>query len=172
MILPKNRDQRFTTIRRGGLLTPETHIILAIWAADCATRVLPLFELNYPNDNRPRSAIESTFAWTRGEISMTQARTAAFHSNAAASAIKGAGRFAAYSAGQAVAVAHVAAHYLGAAAYALKAIQENTNKEDSRELMKKEWEWQIDAIPEELKLLVLEDQRNRNSICWNVFFVQ
>ena len=170
MILPKIRDRRFTTIRRGGLLTPETHFILAIWAANCATRVLPLFEISHPNDSRPRAAIDSTFAWTRGEISMTQARIAAFHSNAAASAIKGAGRFAAYSAGQAVAVAHVAAHYLGAAAYALKAIQENTNKENSKELMKAEWEWQINALPEELKPLVLEDQRNRNPICWNVFF--
>jgi hypothetical protein len=31
-----------------------------VWAADCAERVLPVFEGRYPNDKRPRAAIEAT----------------------------------------------------------------------------------------------------------------
>lgn len=36
MILPKVRDCRFVTIRRGGTLTDSDHHLLALWAASCA----------------------------------------------------------------------------------------------------------------------------------------
>ena len=157
MILPNPRDPRFTTVRRGGTLTDADHRLLALWAGACAGHVLPLFEASRPGDDRPRRAIEQTTAWVRGEITMTQARVAAFHANAAARDLTGPPRFAAYAAGQAVAVAHVAAHYLGAAAYALKAAGPG------------EWAWQVDQMPPTLMALILEDQGLRNSICWNVF---
>ncbi len=44
MILPKQRDPRFITLRRGGTLTDSDHQLLAVWAAACAEHVLPLFE--------------------------------------------------------------------------------------------------------------------------------
>src|SRR6266567_7124210 len=44
MILPKDRDPRFVTIRRGGTLTDSDHQLLALWAALCAEHVLDLFE--------------------------------------------------------------------------------------------------------------------------------
>ena len=44
MILPKVRDPRLITIRRGGTLTDADHRLLALWAANCAEHVLPLFE--------------------------------------------------------------------------------------------------------------------------------
>jgi hypothetical protein len=121
MILPKKRDARFITVRRGGTLQDPDHHLLALWAADCAQHVLPLFEAVQPSDDRPRHAIELARAWTRGEVTMTQARTAAGFANAAARPFSGAARYAAYAAGQAAAVAHVAAHELGAAAYAIRA---------------------------------------------------
>jgi hypothetical protein len=74
MILPKKRDLRFITVRRGGTLQDADHHLLAIWAADCAQYVLHLFEDMQPNDNRPRQAIELVRAWARGEITMMQAR--------------------------------------------------------------------------------------------------
>src|SRR6476660_10019315 len=120
MILPKERDPRFITIRRGGTLTDSDHHLLASWAAACAEHVLHLFEEAVPSDSRPRHAIEQARAWARGEITMSQARTAAGYANAAARDLSGAARHAAYAAGQAAAVAHVAAHELGAAAYAIK----------------------------------------------------
>src|SRR5574341_1630662 len=121
MILPKKRDPRFITLRRGGTLQDSDHHLLAVWAADCAQHVLHLFEEMQPNDDRPRRAIELARAWTRGEITMSQSRAAAGSANAAAREMSGAARHAAYAAGQAAAVAHVAAHELGASAYAIKA---------------------------------------------------
>jgi len=123
MILPKQRDPRFITIRRGGTLTDRDHHLLAPWAADCAGHVLPLFEAARPDDERPRRAIELARAWVRGEVKMTVSRAAAGHANAAARDLSGGTRYAAYAAGQAAAVAHVAAHELGAAAYAIKAVR-------------------------------------------------
>src|SRR6202171_851153 len=76
VILPKDRDPRFVTIRRGGTLTDSDHRLLALWAASCAEHVLDRFESTRPEDPRPRQAIEQARAWVRGEITMSQARTA------------------------------------------------------------------------------------------------
>src|SRR6187397_611224 len=123
VILPKIRDPRFITVRRGGSLQDDDHHLLAVWAADCAEHVLHHFEQARPGDDRPRRAIDFGRAWARGEVTMTQARSAGGHANAAARDLSGAARHAAYAAGQAGAVAHVAAHELGAAAYAIQAVR-------------------------------------------------
>ncbi len=94
MILPKDRDPRFITIRRGGTLTDADHQLLALWAAACAEHVLHLFESVQPSDPRPRQAIEQARAWARGEIKMSQARTAGGHAQAAARDLSGAARHA------------------------------------------------------------------------------
>src|SRR6266702_1448089 len=121
MIFSEPRDPRLITIRRGGSLTYYHHHLLALWAATCAQHVLHLFEEAQPSDSRPRHAIELARTWTRGEITMSEARAAAGHAMAAARELSGAARHAAYAAGQAAAVAHTASHELGAAAYAIKA---------------------------------------------------
>jgi Imm-5 like putative immunity protein len=72
MILPKVRDPRFVTIRRGGTLTDSDHRLLALWAAACAEHVVELFESARPEDPRPREAIEHARAWVRGEVKMTE----------------------------------------------------------------------------------------------------
>lgn len=169
MILPKKRDPRFITVRRGGTLQDADHHRLALWAAECAQHVLPLFEAVQPHDDRPRRAIELARAWTRGEVTMTQARTAAGFANAAARELSGAPRYAAYAAGQAAAVAHVAAHQLGAAAYAIKAAQAAAPQGQSASAGRAECQWQREQLPEAIRDLVLDDQRLRNDICWSVF---
>ncbi len=169
MILPKVRDPRFITIRRGGTLTDSDHHLLAVWAAECAEHVLPLFELEKPLDARPRYAIEQARAWARGEIKMTQSRTAAGHAMGAARDLRGAARHAAYAAGQAAAVAHVAAHELGAAAYAIKAARAAAPAGQAGSAGRLECRWQREQLPEAIRELVLDDERLRNSICWCVF---
>jgi hypothetical protein len=169
VILPKVRDPRFITIRRGGTLTDTDHHLLALWAAACAEHVLPLFEAMRPEDPRPREAIALARAWTRGEITMTQARTGAGHANAAARDLTGAARHAAYAAGQAAAVAHVAAHELGAAAYAIRAAQAAAPDGEGERAGQAECQWQRDQLPDAIRALVLDDQRLRNDICWGVF---
>ena len=169
MILPKERDPRLITIRRGGNLTDSDHRLLALWAASCAEHVLDRFESVRPDDTRPRQAIDHARAWTRGEVTMTQARTAGGHAMAAARDLTGAARNAAYAAGQAAVVAHVAAHDLGAAAYAIKAARAAVPKEQSESSGRLECQWQRAQLPDEIRELVLDNQRMRNDICWSVF---
>jgi hypothetical protein len=169
MILPKVRDPRLITIRRGGTLTDADHHQLALWAAVCAEHVLPLFESTRPRDPRPRRAIEQARAWAGGEIPMTQARTAGGHAMGAARDLRGAARNAAYAAGQAAVVAHVAAHELGAAAYAIKAARAAVPACDAEATGRLECHWQRAQLPASICELVLDDQRLRNDICWSVF---
>ena len=82
---------------------------------------------------------------------------------------RGAARFAAYAAGQAACVAHVAAHELGAAAYAIKAVRAAVPTAESEAAGRRECRWQRDRLPEAIRELVLDDQRLRNAICWSVF---
>jgi hypothetical protein len=169
VILPKHRDPRFVTIRRGGTLTDSDHHLLALWASSCAEHVLGRFELVRPDDPRPRQAIEQARAWARGEIPMSQARAAGGHAMAAARTLNGPARHAAYAAGQAAVVAHVAAHELGAAAYAIKAARAAAPRGEADSAGKLECRWQRDQLAEPIRELVLEDQRLRNDICWSVF---
>ncbi len=169
MILPKKRDPRFITLRRGGTLQDADHHLLANWAADCAQHVLPFFDEIQPDDDRPRRAIEMARAWARGESTMSQARTAAGHANAAARNLTGAARYAAYAAGQAAAVAHVAAHELGAAAYAIKAARAAAPDGEAEAAGRLECAWQRAHLPSQIRDLVLDDQKLRNDICWFVF---
>ena len=81
----------------------------------------------------------------------------------------GASRHAAYAAGQAAAVAHVAAHELGAAAYAIKAAWAAAPEGAEERAGLLECRWQRDQLPEEIRALVLDDQQLRNTICWSVF---
>jgi hypothetical protein len=171
VILPKDRDPRLVTIRRGGSLTDADHHLLALWAAACAEHVLEQFELVRPDDGRPRHAIEQARAWARGEILMSKARAAGGHAMAAARDLSGPARHAAYAAGQAAVVAHVAAHDLGAAAYAIKAARAAAPRIEAESAAKLECQWQRDQLPEAIRELVLDDQRIRNAICWSVFEV-
>jgi len=169
MILPKKRDPRFITIRRGGTLTDADHHLLAFWAADCAQHVLHYFEQAQPRDPRPRNAIEFARTWARGEVNWTQARVSAFDANAAARDVSGAAREAAHSAGQAGVVGHVAAHELGAAAYAIRAVRAASPEDKREEAGRLECEWQRAQLPQKIRDLVLDDERLRNELCWFVF---
>ncbi len=100
---------------------------------------------------------------------MGQAHKAAFVANRAARETSGAAKFAALAAGQAVAVAHVAAHELGAAAYAIRAARAAAPVEEGESAGRLECRWQRDQLPEAIRELVLDDQRLRNDICWSVF---
>jgi Imm-5 like putative immunity protein len=169
VILPKERDPRFITLRRGGTLTDSNHRLLALWAAACAEHVLHRFESEQPSDPRPRYAIVQIRAWTRGEITMSQSRSAAGHAMAAARELSGAPRHAAFAAGQAAAVAHVAAHELGAAAYAIKAARAAATGGEGESAGRIECRWQRTQLPATIRELVLDDQRLRNEICWSAF---
>src|SRR5438093_11560316 len=101
VILPKDRDPRFVTIRRGGTLAESDHQLLALWAASCAEHVLDRFESARPEDTLPREAIEQARAWVRGEVTMTEAPSAGGHALAPARDLSVPARSAALAAGHA-----------------------------------------------------------------------
>jgi hypothetical protein len=157
------------TVRRGGTLTDADHRLLALWAAACADHVLPLFQAARPHDLRPHQAVEHARAWAAGEVAMMRARAAGGHAMAAARALRGAPRHAAFAAGQAAVVAHVAEHELGAAAYAIKAAGAAVPEPEADAARLRECRWQRDQLPDAIRELVLDDQRRRNELCWSVF---
>jgi len=123
-------------------------IAMAAWAADCAERVLPHFERAYPEDDRPRNAIEACRRWViTGVFQMAEIRGASLAAHAAAREAKDneAAHFAARAAGQAVATAHVPQHAYGAAYYALKAVAAAGGDAAG------EREWQAGRLPEGLR---------------------
>ena len=127
----------------------EDHRTLAIWAADCAERVLPCFKEQRPNDDRPRKAIEAARAWVREEIKVGEARTAAFAAHAAArEANEGSARQAARATGHAAATAHVPTHAPHAADYAIKAVALASTDASAAE---EERGWQYRRLPEHLR---------------------
>lgn len=164
------RDPRFVAIHRGGLLDVSRHRLLASWAADCAEHVLPLFTAQYPDDDRPRQAIETARTWSRGEATVGEAREAAFAAHAAArSAADAVAREVARAAGHAVATAHMADHELGAAAYAIKAVRLASPESDAMAAGERECRWQREQLPEAIRELVLLDEEQRNKKLWSVF---
>jgi hypothetical protein len=104
---------------------------LALWAADCAVRVLPYFEEKYPDDDRPRKAIETLHRWIdTGVFKMAVIRKASLDAHAAARKPRADGEiaacFAAHAAGQAVGTAHVPTHALASSLYGIRAVAVHT----------------------------------------------
>src|SRR6201990_2728678 len=96
--------------------------IVAAWAADCAERVLGLFETEAPGDRRPRDALARGRAFARGELDVAEQIRSRFAGSGAAQEVRiPAAVAAARAAGQAAAIPHMGAHALGSAAYAAKA---------------------------------------------------
>lgn len=132
--------------------------IVALWAADCAERVLPLFEAEAPEDDRARDAIARARAFARGELDAAgEIRRRFVAGRAAAAARTPAGAASARAAAQAAGVAHMGAHALGAAAYAAKAVQlAHPDAPDARDT---EVRWQLAHLSPEaaaaLRLLPL-----------------
>ena len=169
IIFASMRNPRLVTIRRGGTLRDADHRRLAAWAAVCAEHMLPIFERARPGDDRPRRAIEQARAWARGEITMTQAREAAYAAHAAAREAEGAAKEAARAAGHAVAVAHMADHELGAAAYAIRAVRATAPEAQRAAAGRRECRWQRGRLPAPIRALVLDDEKLRNQKCWSLF---
>lgn len=124
--------------------------LVARWAADCAERVLPLFEAEEPNDDRARDGIERARAFGRGELDTAGEIRRRFVAGRAAQSVKGpAAVAAARAAGQASGVAHMGAHALGAAAYAAKAASlAATDQELAR---REEVRWQLGQMTTDVR---------------------
>jgi Imm-5 like putative immunity protein len=125
--------------------------IVAVWAADCAERVLGLFEAEAPGDTRPREAIARTRAFGRGELDVAHEIRRRFAGGDAARQVRTpAAAAAARAAGQATAIPHMGAHALGAAAYAAKAAGLATPYR-CPDAVSEEIDWQLSSMSVEVR---------------------
>lgn len=148
------RDTRFIAVHRGGPLEKEQHYQLLQWACDCSEHVLPLF--GEPLDERLRHALQVAQEWKQGMASVGDARKASVEAHAVARDTSNAtAKAVARSVGHAVATAHMADHSLGAAWYALKAVEHAGKSRDA------ERKWQDDLLPSEIKELVITSRARK-----------
>lgn len=140
------------------LVEQTDHKTLAVWAIDCAERVMPYFEAAFPDDPRPRRALETLQMWIdTGEFHMAVIRKASLDAHAAARDVgeDSPARSAARAAGQAVATAHVRTHAPGAAMYALQAVHRAATPEEAGAAVARERAWQrgrLEALENETGL--------------------
>jgi len=73
----------FWLVLRKEILEEKTLHEIAIFAAEL---VLPIFEKKYPDDDRPRKAIEAKKSWLEGAINDKELKAAAYDAYDAASA--------------------------------------------------------------------------------------
>jgi Imm-5 like putative immunity protein len=132
-------------------LTEAERRVVAAWAADCAERVLGLFEAEAPHDSRPRDSIARTRAFARGEVGVAGEIRRRFVGGGAAREVSTpAAAAAARAAGQAAAVPHMGAHALGAAAFAAKA--NKLADPDHPEVLGEEIHWQLSILSAEARV--------------------
>lgn len=142
------RDQRFVAEHRGGPLKKEQHVQLMEWACTCSERVLSLF--GNPLDIRLKRALTVAKMWAEGKATVGEARKASQGAHAAAREVSDPAAVAvARSVGHAVATAHMADHSMGAALYALKALNLAGIPVEA------ERKWQNEQIPRAVKELIL-----------------
>jgi hypothetical protein len=124
--------------------------LVAAWAADCVERVLGLFETEAPNDNRPQALIARTRAFARGELTTAEEIRRRFTGGVGAAEVKSpAAKAVARAAGQAVAICHMGAHALSAAACAANAA--GLANPDRPKAAEDEIRWQLDHMSPEVR---------------------
>jgi hypothetical protein len=129
------------------------------WATDCAERALPLFEARFPDDDRPRKAIEAARAYWRGEIEADSAKSAGESAWSAWSAVEStmsaesAAESAAWSAAQSAAKSAAASAWSARSAAAAKSASASAW---SARLAARaaERDWQRDALLRRVGLVV------------------
>src|SRR5690349_5348261 len=137
-------------VRSPQTLSEADRRLVAAWAADCVERVLGLFQAEAPDDDRPRALIARTRAFARGELSTSEEIRRRFAGGVGAGDVKAPAAVAtARAAGQAVAICHMGAHALGAAAYAVKAA--GLADPDRQEAVEDEIRWQLDHMSEDVR---------------------
>jgi hypothetical protein len=132
-------------------LSEDERRLVGLWAADCAERVLPLFEAKAPIDTRPREAIAGIRAFGRGGKRTAKLRRLAWSAYAAArevddpaaaSAARAAGLAAAAAYMHALATLHHAKHALGPPAHG--ALSRELARRDEQGAGSEEVRWAIE----------------------------
>lgn len=149
--LTKHDDELLDIIKSVKQYSSE-HKILALWAIDCLNRILPLFEMKYPNETVLTIAVDTLQKWINDEIKMWDARKYTYTVLALAKELEKNDK--PYSqivraTSHCLATCHVPTHSEGTAMYVLSTIKLlNKDKRDVVKLMEDERRWQINRLKE------------------------
>ncbi|MEI7883805.1 MAG: putative immunity protein [Clostridia bacterium] len=107
------------------LIETQSKATLAMWAIDYSEQaILPLWSKYYPDDLRPKNALNAAGLWLAGTIKLPQAKSAILECHAAARAADGnpVAQAAARTIGQCASTIHSARHCIGLAFYGALAV--------------------------------------------------
>ena len=105
------------------LFREQNHRVMVLWALDFAAGSVAQLEETYPNEPRPKEALEAARAWAAGKIKMRLAQRKILDCHALAKELDSREDIAlCHAVGQACAVVHTAGHAIGYPMYDLSAI--------------------------------------------------
>lgn len=129
--------------------------ILAVWAIECVERYMHLLEDNYPNEHRPRVALNILKQWIDGDIKMWDARKFTYPALACARELETNDKVAcqiARACSHALATCHVKTHSEGSAMYVISALYHlNKDNRNVEVILNAERDWQIEHLKELIK---------------------
>lgn len=121
----------------------QNHRVMVLWALDFAEESVHRLEAKYPEEQRPRIALQGAWNWASGKIKMREAQRKILDCHAFAKEIDDKEYIAVcHSIGQACAVVHTAGHAIGYPIYDLTSLVYKYGAEECEEkirLRKKEY---------------------------------
>ena len=105
------------------LIEQANHRVVVLWALELAEESARVLAEKYPEDFRPKEAVEAATSWAKGQIKMPIAKQAILNCHAMAKELENPADIArCHAVGQACSVVHAAGHALGYPMYDLTAI--------------------------------------------------
>ena len=125
----------------------QNHRVMALWAFDFASESIAKFEEKYPEEKRPREALEKAKNWASGKIKMHLAQRKILDCHAVTKEMENKEDIAiCHSIGQACAVVHTARHAIGYALYDLTALIYKYGIENCKDVVEQRKQEYIEKI--------------------------
>ena len=129
------------------LFQEQSHRTMVLWALDLAGESVAELEEKYPDEPRPREALEAAQAWAAGDIKMRLAQRKILDCHAFAKDLDSKEDIAlCHAVGQACAVVHTAGHAMGYPMYELSAIVYRLGIENCQEVVERRKQEYIDKL--------------------------
>lgn len=168
-MLGKYNDEHIIELMK--LIETQSKETIAKWCLDYAEKeILPIYNKYYPNDNRPKMALDASRDWFKGLKKLPEVKDIILnvcHQAAREAEDNPAAQAAARTLGQATACFHTPTHSLGLAFYGGAAIAyEQLGLEATNDEYEKVARNEVLKMAEALKKVAVENEPNRAKIKW------
>lgn len=154
------------------LIETQSKATIASWCMDYAeTHILPIYERAYPDDPRPRSALEASRRWFEGRVKLPEVKNIILnecHAAAREAEDNPAAQAAARACGQAAACFHTPTHSLGLAFYGAAAIAyDRAGLKETPETYDRIAAQECAKMEAALRAVSVENEPNPAKLKWN-----